>query len=341
MVEGAREAIRGMLHGSDRERMLVIVGPCSLHDRDVALDYAERLARLAAATADELVVVMRAYFEKPRTRLGWKGILNDPYLDGSCDLVAGLRLARGLLWEITGNGVACGAEILDPNIPAYVGDLLSWAAIGARTSESQVHRQVASALEMPVGFKNSTDGRVEVAVDAMIAASQPHAFVGIGRDGRAQVMRSRGNPDCHVVLRGGRSPNYGPEQVAAAAGAAAEQGVERPILIDCSHGNSGKDPRRQGEVCRAALEQFAGGRREILGVMLESNLRAGRQVWTPGGSLEYGVSITDACIGWDETESLLWEMAKRLARLRRRGSLRAESPENPAAGPDRAVLAAG
>ncbi|RMF20290.1 MAG: 3-deoxy-7-phosphoheptulonate synthase [Deltaproteobacteria bacterium] len=310
-VAAARLAIRDLLAGRDRRRMLVVVGPCSLHDPAAAMDYACRLSRVADATRDQLVVVMRTYFEKPRTTTGWKGLINDPRVDGSCDVASGLMLARAILRDIGELGLACGSELLDPATGAYIGDLLSWAAIGARTSESQVHREMASGLPMPVGFKNATDGRIETAARAMIAAGRPHTFIGMGADGRAALVRSGGNPDRHLVLRGGDSgPNYSGEHISRAASMVAGEGIERPIMVDCSHGNSGKDPAKQAGVCRAVLEQARRGRREVLGVMLESNLREGSQPWAPREQLAYGVSITDACIGWEETEALLYEMAE-------------------------------
>jgi 3-deoxy-7-phosphoheptulonate synthase len=306
----ARQALRDALHGRDSERLVVIVGPCSLHDRELALAYAERLAPLADALAGELLVVMRTYFEKPRTTVGWKGLINDPQLDGSCDVPRGLELARELLLEIGARGLPCATEFLDPVTPQYISDLIAWGAIGARTTESQTHRELASGLSMPVGFKNGTDGNLKVALDAMISARHPHSFLGISAAGAAAVIKTAGNPDRHVVLRGGAGrPNYGPEDVSRAVATCAAEGVPRGVLVDCSHDNSGKNPARQGAVCRAVLDQARAGERGILGVMLESNLEAGRQDWQPGVPLRFGVSITDACIAWDETEALLREIA--------------------------------
>src|SRR5215470_4336013 len=310
VVLGARRAIRDVLHGRDSRRLVAIVGPCSIHDPQAAREYAERLKRVADATADHLIVLMRTYFEKPRTTVGWKGLINDPQLDGSCDITHGLELARDVLLEINGLGVPCATELLDPVVPQYIADLLSWAAIGARTTESQTHREMASGLSMPVGFKNGTDGSLRVALNAMISARHPHHFVGINHDGAVSVIRTRGNPDRHIVLRGGPAgPNHRPEDVARAASLIAKEQIARPILIDCSHDNSSKDHTRQGRVCRDALAQVRAGDECIMGLMLESNLHAGRQDWLPDAPLRYGVSITDACIGWEETETLLFEMA--------------------------------
>jgi len=310
-VRTGRQAIRDILHGQDQRRLVVIVGPCSIHDTDAALDYAGRLARVAAATRESLVIVMRTYFEKPRTTIGWKGLINDPRLDGSCDLPAGLELARRLLLEINGLGVACASELLDPIVPQYIGDLLSWAAIGARTTESQTHREMASGLSMPVGFKNGTDGGLRVALNAMISARHPHHFLGIDADGAVAVTQTTGNPDRHIVLRGGaRDANYHPEAVAAAAALIADEAIARPVMVDCSHDNSAKDYLRQPAVCRAVVEQVRAGEARIMGVMLESNLKAGRQNWLPDAPLQYGISITDACIGWEDTEALLYELAE-------------------------------
>jgi len=310
-VLAGRGAIRDAIHGRDPRRLLVIVGPCSIHDPEAALDYAERLARASAPLANELLVVMRTYFEKPRTTVGWKGLINDPHLDGTRDVSAGLELARGLLLDVNQRGVPCASELLDPFTPQYVADLLSWASIGARTVESQTHRELASGLSMPVGFKNGTDGDLSVAHHAMIAARHPHSFLGITADGVSAVVSTRGNPDRHLVLRGGSSgPNYDEASVERALRLVAEEGLARPVMIDCSHGNSGKDPARQAQVCRVVLEQLRCGRRGILGLMLESHLEAGSQPWQPGAPLRRGVSITDACIGWAETEDLLNEIAE-------------------------------
>ncbi len=309
-VARTRAAIHDLLSGRDRRRLLVVAGPCSLHDPAAAMEYACRLARIAESTCEELVIVMRTYFEKPRTTVGWKGLINDPRLDGSCDVATGLYLARSILRDIGELGLACGAELLDPIVPPYLSDLLSWAAIGARTSESQVHREMASGLPMPVGFKNSTDGRIETAAQAMIAAGRPHSFIGIDEGGRAAVVRTRGNPDRHLVLRGGTGgPNYARDDLDRAAALVEGEEVARPVMVDCSHGNSGKDPTKQAGVCRSVLDLVRRGRHKVVGVMIESNLRAGSQPWAPREQLAYGVSITDSCIGWPETEALLFEIA--------------------------------
>ncbi|MBI4516354.1 MAG: 3-deoxy-7-phosphoheptulonate synthase [Deltaproteobacteria bacterium] len=311
VVLHARRAIRDIIHGRDRQRLLVVVGPCSIHDREAACDYAQRLAAVAEATRDQLVVVMRTYFEKPRTTIGWKGLINDPHLDGSCDVATGLKLAREILLHINRLGLPCGYEALDPVTPQYIADLLSWAAIGARTTESQTHREMASGLSMPVGFKNGTDGGLEVCLNAMISARSPHAFLGINAEGVTSVIKTKGNPDRHVVLRGGGGkPNYSAADVTRAARLISQQGVARPIMVDCSHDNSNKDHTRQAHVCREVLRQVRDGYEPIMGVLLESNLRPGKQTWREGAALEYGVSITDACIGWDETEALLYEAAQ-------------------------------
>ncbi len=315
VVIETRRAIRDVLHGRDRKRLLIVVGPCSIHDADVAYDYARRLKPVAERTRDQLVVVMRTYFEKPRTTVGWKGLINDPHLDGSCDVAAGLQLARTVLRTIGDLGVPCGSEVLDPITPQYISDLLSWASIGARTIESQTHREMASGLSMPVGFKNSTDGGLEVALNAIISARHPHTFLGINADGLTATIKTAGNPDRHVVLRGGgRGPNHGAADVARAVALVAGEGVARPIMVDCSHDNSNKDHTRQAAVCREVLRQLGDGQEAIMGLLLESNLQPGRQTWKAGTALAYGVSITDACIGWDETEPLLYEIADAVAR---------------------------
>ncbi len=310
-VVAARAAIRDVLHGRDSRRLVAVVGPCSIHDHDAALEYAARLRAVAERTEDALVVVMRTYFEKPRTTIGWKGLLNDPRLDGSCDVAAGIEEARRILLDVNAAGVPCATEALDPVTPDYLADLLAWTSIGARTVESQTHRQMASGLSMPVGFKNGTDGHVDAAANAMVAAAEPHSFLGICPDGRSAIVKTAGNPDRHVILRGGKSgPNHGPDSVAEALAAVGDQGIARPVMIDCSHGNSRKDPARQPEVCREVLAQVRAGETGIAGVMIESNLVAGAQTWKPGVALAHGVSITDACLGWGDTERLLDEIAE-------------------------------
>ncbi len=306
----ARSEIRQVLRGADRRRLVVIVGPCSIHDPAGAVEYAERLAALRRELSERVIVLMRTYFEKPRTTLGWKGLINDPHLDGSCDIPAGLRAARETLIRINELGVPCGSELLDPVTPQYIDDLLSWASIGARTTESQTHREMASGVSMPVGFKNGTDGSLDPAVNALISAAEPHSFVGINADGITCVVRTNGNPDRHVVLRGGAEPNYSPEDVKRAAERVrrAAPSLSRVVMVDTSHGNTKKDFTRQPEVCRSVLSQVRGGNHDIMGLLIESNLMAGRQDWKRGVPLRYGVSITDGCIGWNETEPLLREI---------------------------------
>jgi len=300
-----RRALRDALHGRDR-RFVAIVGPCSLHDPRSALEYAERLAKLAAELADGLIVVMRTYFEKPRSALGWKGLISDPHLDGSGDLALGLARARELLLAVNALGLPCATELLDPIVRHYLGDLLAWAAIGARTSESQIHREMASGLPLPVGIKNPTSGEIGPAADAVLAARSAHCHLGVAADGGFARIETRGNPDAHLVLRGGaRGPNHAPCEVARAAERLAPLGLARPILVDCSHANSGKDPRAQPAVFRSVVEQFAARESPILGAMLESHLSGGRQDVRPGAPLAYGISITDACLGWDDTARLL------------------------------------
>jgi len=310
LVVGTREAIRRILHGEDRDRLLVIVGPCSIHDPEAAYEYAGKLKPIAEALRDRFLIVMRTYFEKPRTTVGWKGLINDPRLDGTCDIAAGMELARAILLRINQLGLPCGTELLDPISPQYVADLISWAAIGARTTESQTHREMASGVSMPVGFKNGTEGSLQVAINAMTSAHAPHHFVGINADGQTAIIKTMGNPDRHLVLRGGGGrTNYEAQDVAKAEAAVAGEGIARPIMIDCSHDNSKKDHTRQGLVAREVLQQFREGRQSIMGLMLESNLNPGKQAWKEGVALLHGVSITDACLGWNETERLLTELA--------------------------------
>jgi 3-deoxy-7-phosphoheptulonate synthase len=290
---------------------VVIVGPCSIHDTENGLTYAARLRRTADQHREQLIVVMRTYFEKPRTSVGWKGLIYDPDLDGSYDAVRGLNTARQFLLDVLALGMPCAVEVLDTVTPQYYADLVSWAAIGARTVESQVHRQLASGLSFPVGFKNATDGRVGVAVNAVAAAIEPHAFFGIDEDGRGAVVRTTGNAASHLVLRGGEAgPNFGSDHVVHAAAAAREvTGHPRPVIVDCSHGNSGKDHANQGWVTDDLLKQWRSPDHGLLGLMLESNLEPGKQDWRPRQRLEAGVSITDACIGWSETAELLGRCA--------------------------------
>ncbi len=307
----ARQQIRDILHGRDSNRLLVIIGPCSIHDFDAAMAYAERLKLVAERVNDQMLIVLRTYFEKPRTTIGWKGLINDPHLDGTCDIGKGFSLARKLLLEINGMGLPCATEFLDPVTPQYISDLISWAAIGARTTESQTHREMASGLSMPVGLKNGTDGSLQVALNAMIAARHPHSFIGINGEGLTSVIKTNGNPDRHIVLRGGGGKvNYNPHDISEAMNFLANEQIPRPILVDCSHGNSEKDHTRQVGVARSVVNQFTNGQSAIMGLLVESNLKSGNQKWEAGKPLKWGVSITDACIGWEETEQLLDELSE-------------------------------
>lgn len=306
-ILAARDTARRILKGED-PRLMVVVGPCSIHDPVSALDYAKRLASLAKELEEKLFIVMRVYFEKPRTTVGWKGLINDPHLDDSADLEYGIKLARRLLLDIAELGLPMGTEFLDPIIPQYIADLISWAAIGARTTESQTHREMASGLSMPVGFKNGTDGSVQTALDAMRSAFAPHSFLGIDPEGMTSIITTSGNQDSHLVLRGGRDgTNYGPEHTASAAEKLRKAGLPVSLMVDCSHANSGKDPLRQPEVLRNVLQQRKAGRSELVAVMLESHIHLGTQSAAKDG-LKYGVSITDACLDWESTASLLREI---------------------------------
>ncbi len=309
VVLRGRDVVAEILDGID-DRMLVVVGPCSVHDVDAALEYARRLREEARRHDDDLCVAMRVYFEKPRTTTGWKGLINDPHLDGSGDVDAGVRAARELLLEVLRLGLPVGCEFLDPITPQYISDAVSWAAIGARTTESQIHRQLGSGLSMPVGFKNRTDGNVQVAVDAVRAAAAKHSFAGVDVSGVPAIMHTTGNPDGHVILRGGRDePNHGPAGVAAALAKLRKAALAERLVIDASHDNSAKDHERQPAVAAQIGAQVARGNRAIVGVMLESFLVAGRQEAVPGGALTYGQSITDACMDWEATVGVLDELA--------------------------------
>ena len=311
LVMDTRTAICDILHGRDRHRLLVVTGPCSIHDAEAAYEYAERLKPIIDETREDLVIVMRTYFEKPRTTVGWKGLINDPHLDGSCDIPAGLELARQILLRINHVGVPCASELLDPVTPQYVADLLSWAAIGARTTESQTHREMASGLSMPIGFKNTTGGEVSGAINAMISAGHAHSFLGINGDGLTSVVKTSGNPDRHVILRGGGGrSNYSEGDIASVTEMIANEGIARPIMVDCSHGNSNKDYTRQTTICRDVMQLREDLKYDVMGLLIESNLNAGNQVWQEGTELQYGVSITDACIGWDETRDLLYQVGE-------------------------------
>jgi 3-deoxy-7-phosphoheptulonate synthase len=308
-VYDARTAIGEILAGRD-PRLLVVVGPCSIHDTKAAREYAERLKRVSPEFARELLLVMRVYFEKPRTTVGWKGLINDPHLDQSFKINDGLRLARHLLLDLAEMGVPAGTEFLDVMTPQYLAPLVSWGAIGARTTESQVHRQLVSGLSCPVGFKNATSGDVQIAIEAVLSAAHPHTFLGHTKSGQSAIFVTTGNPDCHVILRGGRkSVNYDAASVANVATQLQQAGLPARIMIDCSHANSNKDYQRQSEVCRDVAGQLRQGNRGIIGVMLESNLLAGAQKLENASALVYGQSITDACIGWDETYELLGQLA--------------------------------
>ncbi len=309
LVERSRAELAKVLSGDD-DRLIVVVGPCSIHDHDQALEYARHLKVVADALRGDLLVVMRVYFEKPRTTVGWKGYINDPRLDGSFRINEGLRKARELLLDIAAIGLPAGTEFLDLLSPQYIADLVSWGAIGARTTESQSHRQLASGLSCPVGFKNGTDGGIKVAADAIVAASASHAFMGMTKMGQAAIFETRGNQDCHVILRGGKQPNYKAPDVAAACGALAERGLREQVMIDFSHANSEKKHGRQIDVGADVGAQIAGGDRRITGVMIESHLADGRQDLQPGVAPAWGVSITDACISWADTEPLLARLAR-------------------------------
>jgi 3-deoxy-7-phosphoheptulonate synthase len=323
-VYETRQAIHRILHGAD-DRLLVIMGPCSIHDVRAAKEYAGKLKEAKDRLAADLLVVMRVYFEKPRTTVGWKGLLNDPKLDGSFHINEGLQIARHLLLELNENGMPAGSEFLDMITPQYIADLVSWGAIGARTTESQVHRELASGLSCPVGFKNGTDGNVRIAVDAIRAAQAPHHFLSVTKDGHSAIVSTMGNEDCHVILRGGKQPNYDAVTVNSAAKNLAEAGIPARIMIDFSHGNSGKDPQKQVEVGREVTTQIVDGDGRIFGVMVESHLKAGRQDLLPGKELVYGLSITDACIGWDDSRALLDMLADAVRQRRLKAETDAEA----------------
>ncbi len=311
-VRRHRAQLSDIIHGRD-DRRFIVVGPCSVHDPDAAEEYAGRLRILAEEVRHRFLLVMRVYFEKPRTTVGWKGLINDPRLDGTYDIERGLKAARGLLLRVTELGLPAATEALDPISPQYLADLVSWHAIGARTTESQTHRELASGLSTPVGFKNATDGSVQVAVDAIKSAASPHHFLGVAPSGRVAVYQTRGNKDCHVVLRGGRKPNYDEVSVLGAAQMLEAAGLDARLMIDCSHGNSGKDFRRQPAVFDACIAQVRRGKSKLIGLMLESNLNEGRQDIPKNlAELRYGVSLTDSCLGWDDTAKLIRAAAKAL-----------------------------
>jgi 3-deoxy-7-phosphoheptulonate synthase len=316
LVTGTRRRVKDILHARS-DRLLVVIGPCSIHDPAGALAYAEKLAQERSRHRDDLEIVMRVYFEKPRTTVGWKGLINDPYLNGSFRINEGLRIARDVLVRINQAGVPAGCEFLDVISPQYIGDLVSWGAIGARTTESQVHRELASGLSAPVGFKNGTDGNVKIAVDALLAARQRHHFLSVHKSGQVAIVETRGNDDCHIILRGGKSPNYDAASVAAACQELARAKLQERLMIDCSHANAAKQYKRQMDVAREVGAQLAAGERRIVGVMVESHLVEGRQELEPGKPLEFGQSITDACLGWSDSTALLAGLAEAVRKRRK------------------------
>ncbi|MBE7419722.1 MAG: 3-deoxy-7-phosphoheptulonate synthase [Ideonella sp.] len=320
LIGNTRSAVRAIMQGRDH-RLLVVIGPCSIHDPAAALEYARRLQTERKRFGDTLEIVMRVYFEKPRTTVGWKGLINDPYLDESYRIDEGLRIARQLLVEINRLGVPAGSEFLDVISPQYIGDLISWGAIGARTTESQVHRELASGLSAPIGFKNGTDGNLKIAVDAIQAAARAHYFLSVHKNGQVAIVETRGNADCHVILRGGKAPNYDAASVAAACAEIEASGLPCRLMVDCSHANSSKQHKRQIDVARDIATQIAAGTRCIFGVMIESHLSGGAQKFNPGkddpAALEYGKSITDACIDWDDSLVVL-KLLSDAVRARRR-----------------------
>ena len=312
LIGETRKSIRRIMSGKD-DRLLVVIGPCSIHDPAAALDYARRLKPLRDLYADSLEIVMRVYFEKPRTTVGWKGLINDPYLDESYRIDEGLRIARQLLIEINRLGLPAGSEFLDVISPQYIGDLISWGAIGARTTESQVHRELASGLSAPIGFKNGTDGNIRIATDAIQSASRGHHFLSVHKNGQVAIVHTDGNKDCHVILRGGKAPNYDAESVTAACKELEAAKLPPTLMVDCSHANSSKQHQKQLDVARDIAAQIAGGSRSVFGLMIESHLNAGAQKFSPGkdlpSALEYGKSITDACLGWDDSLQSLAELS--------------------------------
>ena len=321
LVAGTRKSIRKIINGKD-DRLLVIIGPCSIHDPSAAIEYAKRLQPLREQYKDTLEVVMRVYFEKPRTTVGWKGLINDPYLDESYKIDEGLRMARHLLVEINRLGVPAASEFLDVISPQYIGDLISWGAIGARTTESQIHRELASGISAPIGFKNGTDGNIKIATDAIQSASRPHHFLSVHKNGQVAIVETAGNPDCHVILRGGKAPNYDAESVAAACKDLEAAKLHPSLMVDFSHANSSKQHERQVVVAEDIAAQVSGGSKKVFGVMVESHLCAGAQKFTPGkddpAKLAYGQSITDACIGWDDSEKVLEILSKAVKARRAR-----------------------
>jgi 3-deoxy-7-phosphoheptulonate synthase len=316
-IAETRGRVRQILQGRS-DRLLIVIGPCSIHDPQAAIEYAKRLAAERRRHREDLEILMRVYFEKPRTTVGWKGLINDPHLDGSFRINEGLRIARDLLVRINQAGVPAGCEFLDVISPQYIGDLVSWGAIGARTTESQVHRELASGLSAPVGFKNGTDGNVKIAIDALLAARQKHHFLSVHKSGQVAIVETRGNDDCHIILRGGKTPNYGAGSVQAACEELKKARLPERLMIDCSHANAAKDYRRQAEVAGDIGRQIAGGERRVVGVMVESHLVEGRQDLAPGRPLAFGQSITDACLGWDDSVKLLEGLAQAVRARRSR-----------------------
>ena len=317
LISRSRKAVKDILHGRS-DRLLVIIGPCSIHDPKAALEYAARLAAERERLAGDLEVVMRVNCEKPRTTVGWKGLINDPYLDESFRIDEGLRIARDLLLKINQAGVPAGSEFLDTISPQYIGDLISWGAIGARTTESQVHRELASGLSAPIGFKNGTDGNVKIAVDAILAARRPHQFLSVHKNGQVAIVETKGNPDCHVILRGGKAPNYDEASVAEAVKALEAAGLNERLMVDCSHANAEKKHEKQRDVSAEIARRVSAGDRNIVGLMVESHLKGGRQDLKPGRELAYGQSITDPCLSWEDSVPLLDELAGAVRQRRRR-----------------------
>ncbi len=320
LITQTRKAVQNIMHGKD-DRLLVVIGPCSIHDPAAAIDYARRLKPLRDKYADTLEVVMRVYFEKPRTTVGWKGLINDPYLDESYRIDEGLRIARQLLIEINRLGLPAGSEFLDVISPQYIGDLIAWGAIGARTTESQVHRELASGISAPIGFKNGTDGNIKIATDAIQAAAGGHHFLSVHKNGQVAIVQTKGNKDCHVILRGGKAPNYDAASVNAACQELEKAKLPASLMVDCSHANSNKQHERQLDVARDIATQISGGSHQVFGVMIESHIEAGAQKFTPGkddaSKLEYGKSITDACLGWDDSLASLEVLSKAVAARRK------------------------
>jgi len=312
LINNTRKTIHNILHGQD-DRLLVIMGPCSIHDPVAAMEYARRLRDLREQHKDHLEIVMRVYFEKPRTTVGWKGLINDPYLDGSFRIDEGLRIARQLLIEINRLGLPAGSEFLDVISPQYIGDLISWGAIGARTTESQVHRELASGLSAPIGFKNGTDGNIRIATDAIQAAGRGHHFLSVHKNGQVAIVQTKGNPDCHVILRGGKAPNYDAASVATACADLQAAKLPATLMVDCSHANSSKQHQKQMDVAADIADQIRGGSKQVFGLMVESHIKAGNQKFNPGADdvnkLEYGQSITDACIDWEHSVQLLQNLS--------------------------------